>query len=304
MELFTLGEGHYTEKDIQEAARAFTGWSIQRRRKTKAAKPEFAFRPRLHDSGPKTILGKTGDLDGDDVLVPLRAAAHGRVPGHQAVDVLRLRETRSLSRRSAFAKGFRTSGLDVGNLLKAMMKSSEFYSDKAERAIVKSPVDFCVATLRQLGVGEVLGEQARAAEGMTGPPRYGGGGGRPDDAVDGDGSCSRPTSPAGTAGRPGSPQRRWWSGSGGPAACSARLSRRRSPSATRRTASSRRTRSPAGVADRLTSIFDAPLPKAKRAGLVAAAQKASEGRVTWQNAAATADTVTRLIFATPEFQFC
>src|SRR3990172_2068314 len=62
MELFTLGEGHYTERDVKEAARAFTGWGIDPDR------GEFVFRPRAHDDGIKTVLGRTGNLDGDAVL--------------------------------------------------------------------------------------------------------------------------------------------------------------------------------------------------------------------------------------------
>jgi PhzF family phenazine biosynthesis protein len=62
MELFTLGEGHYTEQDVKEAARAFTGWSLDRETLS------FMFRPRLHDAGTKTVLGKSGPLDGDAVL--------------------------------------------------------------------------------------------------------------------------------------------------------------------------------------------------------------------------------------------
>ena len=62
MELFTLGEGHYTEKDVTEAARAFTGWSLER------GTEQFTYRPLFHDGGNKTVLGKTGQLEGDDVL--------------------------------------------------------------------------------------------------------------------------------------------------------------------------------------------------------------------------------------------
>ncbi|MBL8674034.1 MAG: DUF1800 domain-containing protein, partial [Rhodospirillales bacterium] len=61
-ELFTLGEGHYTEADIKGAARAFTGWSIDRDTGL------FRFYPALHDGGPKTIFGRTGNHGGDDVL--------------------------------------------------------------------------------------------------------------------------------------------------------------------------------------------------------------------------------------------
>src|SRR5258706_7477106 len=62
MELFALGEGHYTEKDVTEAARALTGWTYDR------VNQEFVERPRLHDAGEKTFLGRTGDLRPEQVL--------------------------------------------------------------------------------------------------------------------------------------------------------------------------------------------------------------------------------------------
>ena len=62
MELFTLGEGNYSEQDVKEAARAFTGWSIE------PETGEFRWRPFAHDSGGKTVLGVSGKLDGDAVL--------------------------------------------------------------------------------------------------------------------------------------------------------------------------------------------------------------------------------------------
>ncbi len=61
MELFTLGVGHYTEEDIQESARAFTGWSSDR-------DGNFIFRKKFHDFGEKTFLGKTGNFDGNDII--------------------------------------------------------------------------------------------------------------------------------------------------------------------------------------------------------------------------------------------
>ncbi len=61
MELFTMGRGNYTEHDVKEAARAFTGWGAN-------AKGEFVFRRFQHDDGSKTVLGKTGNFDGDEVL--------------------------------------------------------------------------------------------------------------------------------------------------------------------------------------------------------------------------------------------
>src|SRR5437899_9041091 len=80
MELFTTGIGHYTEDDVRESARAFTGWTLQgapQRRLT----TDSVFVPRLHDHGPKTFMGRTGNLTGDDIvgrLVPLRATAAQR----------------------------------------------------------------------------------------------------------------------------------------------------------------------------------------------------------------------------------
>ena len=67
---FTLGVGNYTEKDVQEAARAFTGWSFVRTAKGKAEKApaQFMFKPILHDDGPKTFLGKSGNFTGEEVI--------------------------------------------------------------------------------------------------------------------------------------------------------------------------------------------------------------------------------------------
>ena len=67
MELFALGEGHYTEEDVTEAARAFTGWSLDRQTEN------FTYRPAFHDNGSKTFLGRTGNLDGDDVMAQIVA---------------------------------------------------------------------------------------------------------------------------------------------------------------------------------------------------------------------------------------
>ena len=61
MELFTMGRGNYTENDVKEAARAFTGWAFN-------PKGEFIFRRNQHDDSSKTFLGKTGNFDGDDIL--------------------------------------------------------------------------------------------------------------------------------------------------------------------------------------------------------------------------------------------
>ena len=67
MELFSLGEGHYTEPDVTEAARALTGWSLD------LQEEKYVYRPFIHDNGDKTVLGRTGNLDGDDVMAAIVA---------------------------------------------------------------------------------------------------------------------------------------------------------------------------------------------------------------------------------------
>ena len=73
MELFSLGEGNYTEKDVTEGARALTGWSLDR------LNQEYIYRPFFHDNGSKTFLGLTGNLNGEDVIA--RIVAQPRPPG-------------------------------------------------------------------------------------------------------------------------------------------------------------------------------------------------------------------------------
>src|SRR5258706_402592 len=80
MELFTLGEGHYSEQDIKEAARAFTGWSLDRET------GQFVFRRFIHDYGQKTVLGKSGNLDGDDGPEPFLAAERQGLARRRGLD--------------------------------------------------------------------------------------------------------------------------------------------------------------------------------------------------------------------------
>ena len=143
MELFTLGEGHYGERDIKEVARAFTGWSID------PEKGEFLFRANAHDDGVKTVLGRSGNFDGDAVLDILLAQPHTAdfivrklwrefvSPEPDAAEVRRL------------ANGFRDSGYDIRAVLRALLMSDAFYAPQVRATLVKSPVDLVVGTLRQ-----------------------------------------------------------------------------------------------------------------------------------------------------------
>ncbi|HET7033788.1 MAG TPA: DUF1800 domain-containing protein, partial [Casimicrobiaceae bacterium] len=151
MELFTLGEGYYTEQDVKEAARAFTGWSLERET------GRFLFRPALHDYGEKTVLGKKGHFDGDDVLDILLArpetAEHVTAklwrefvaPDVDAAEVRRI------------AARFREAHYDIRVALKEILTSDAFYATEQRGALVKSPVELVVGTLR---VFELRPEQA------------------------------------------------------------------------------------------------------------------------------------------------
>jgi uncharacterized protein (DUF1800 family) len=144
MELFALGEGHYTEKDVTEAARALTGWSYDR------PSQEFIERPFAHDRREKTIFGQTGNFDGHDVLeliVGQPQAARfitaklwnffaGQEPSDQLV--------------TALAEVFRKGGNDFKPFLRTMFLSEEFYTPNVVRNQVKSPVQWLVGSVRLL----------------------------------------------------------------------------------------------------------------------------------------------------------
>jgi uncharacterized protein (DUF1800 family) len=146
MELFTLGEGNYGERDVKEAARAFTGWSLDRER------GEFVFRRALHDYGPKTVLGRTGNFDGNDVIdillaQPSTAEFVSRKLWREFVSPEP--DTAEVTRVAA---RFRDSGYDIKAALYALLTSDAFYARENRGALVKSPIDLVVGTLRQFGM--------------------------------------------------------------------------------------------------------------------------------------------------------
>jgi uncharacterized protein (DUF1800 family) len=144
MELFTLGEGHYTEKDITEAARALTGWSYDRDTQ------KFVDRPFQHDDGIKTVLGKTGELDGLDVLEQIVAQPQAAMFITAKLWNFFAGQPPSNELTAALAQVFRRSGNNFKPLLHTMFRSEEFYGDTLIRAQVKSPVQWLVGTVRML----------------------------------------------------------------------------------------------------------------------------------------------------------
>lgn len=144
MELFTLGEGHYTERDVTEAARALTGWSFDRVRQ------EFAYRPRLHDGGEKTVLGITGPLSGEDVLRQIESQPQAARYICGKLWSFFANENPPDDLVNALAERFRAGGSSFKPVLRAMFSSEEFYSDSVVRHQVKSPVQWLVSTVRAL----------------------------------------------------------------------------------------------------------------------------------------------------------
>ncbi len=152
MELFTLGEGHYTEQDIKEAARAFTGWGID------IDRGEFLFREPQHDDGTKSVLGHTGTLGGGDVLDIL--LAHPRTAEHIVEKLWRefVSPSPDPVEVRRIAQRFRESGYDIRAALGALLVSDAFYASQNRAMLVKSPVELVIGTLRQFRfrTGEML----------------------------------------------------------------------------------------------------------------------------------------------------
>ncbi len=153
MELFTMGIGHYTEPDIKESARAWTGWTLRDYR-TFEDRRVFAFKPLLHDGGPKTFLGQTGAWDGTDIMRIILAnpAAPQWIAGRLAQFFVAPKPDPALV--EAMAQQIQASNYELKPALRALFRSRAFYRPEVMHAQVKSPAEFVVGAVRHLGVGE------------------------------------------------------------------------------------------------------------------------------------------------------
>lgn len=153
MELFTLGvDNGYTEDDIREVARAFTGWQYRQSRRRGGRSIDFAMSQASHDPGTKTILGQTGNFDGDDVLdILCEHPGTARYVAKKAWEYFAYEdvEAKTLDR---VTRAFFDSGLQVKSLIRAIMTDEQFYSERSMGTRFKSPVDFCIGTARAIGV--------------------------------------------------------------------------------------------------------------------------------------------------------
>jgi uncharacterized protein (DUF1800 family) len=144
MELFSLGIGQYTEKDIREAARAFTGWDI------KGNQP--VFNEAQHDAGEKSVLGKHGKFKGADVVNI--CLEHEAAPLFIVGKLYRFLVSESLEPTpellAPLAQQLGKRDYDLGGVVKTILRSNLFFAPVAYRSRVKSPVDFALGIVHVL----------------------------------------------------------------------------------------------------------------------------------------------------------
>ena len=143
MELFTLGRGNYTETDIKEAARAFTGWGAN-------LKGEFVFRRGQHDFGSKTVLGKTGNFDGDEVLDILLEQKQTAIYITQKIYRFFVNDKIDEEKIDWLADRFYKNNYDISKLMDDIFTSDWFYAEKNIGARIKSPVELIAGIRRML----------------------------------------------------------------------------------------------------------------------------------------------------------
>lgn len=144
MELFTLGIGNYTEQDIKEAARAFTGWTIRN--------GAFAFDGRQHDTGSKTVLGRTGAFDGEDIVDILLAQPVCAEFLSRKLWTYFAYENPEPEIVKGLASTLRDGGYELKPLLRRIFSSEAFYSARARSSQIKSPAQLVAGLQVQLDV--------------------------------------------------------------------------------------------------------------------------------------------------------
>jgi uncharacterized protein (DUF1800 family) len=141
MELFTMGRGNYTETDVKEGARAFTGWGFN-------LHGEFVERPFLHDNGGKTFLGKTGNFDGDDIIdIILEQKATAKFITKKMYKFF-VNEEIDEEKTQILADRFYQNNYNIQQLLNDIFTSEWFYEEKNVGTRIKSPVELLVGVRR------------------------------------------------------------------------------------------------------------------------------------------------------------
>jgi uncharacterized protein (DUF1800 family) len=168
MELFSLGIGHYTEKDIREAARAFTGWDIKDKK--------GVFDAKEHDNGDKAVLGRKGKWAGRDIVnICLDQPSAPLFIVHKLYRFL-ISETVPATPEllEPLAAQFRKSDYNFGALVETMLRSNLFFSPRVYRTRIKAPVDFVVGTIHALegrvGAAALAGAMEDLGQNLFYPP--------------------------------------------------------------------------------------------------------------------------------------
>ena len=147
LELFTMGVGNYSERDVREAARAFTGWTND--------VLTFKLDATQHDNGVKAFLGRTGPLGGEEIIDVI--LAQPPTAEFVAAKLYRffVREEIAPATRQALGRTFRDSTYQIKPLMKRILMSRDFYSQPSTATQIKSPVHLVVSTYKKLGLTEV-----------------------------------------------------------------------------------------------------------------------------------------------------
>jgi uncharacterized protein (DUF1800 family) len=168
MELYTLGIGNYSERDVREAARAWTGLRIRR------DSNEVFLNPRLHDDGPKTFLGRTGNFGGTDIVnIIFDRAATSNFLATKLLSFF-VYDDPEPELVEPVAGLLRAQNFEIAPVMTQLLSSNVFYSERAYRALVKSPVEFVVGSYRLFGVSKAtpltLGALSRMTQVLFYPP--------------------------------------------------------------------------------------------------------------------------------------
>jgi len=147
LELFSMGVGNYTERDVREAARAFTGWTND--------VLAFRFDADQHDFGQKTFLGRTGTFDGGDIIDII--LAQPVTAEFVAAKVYRffVRDEIAAAVKADLGRTYRDAGYQMKPLLKRIFLSKDFYSPPAFATEIKSPVHLVVSTYKKMSLAQV-----------------------------------------------------------------------------------------------------------------------------------------------------
>ena len=153
MELFTMGRGNYSENDIKEAARAFTGWGFN-------IKGEFIFKVNQHDDGSKTVLNKTGNFDGDDIINLLLEQKQTAKFITKKIYKYFVNDTIDEAKAEWLSNRFYKNNYDLKKLLEDIFTSDWFYDEKNIGTRIKSPVEL-LAGIRRLLPMEMENDQSQ-----------------------------------------------------------------------------------------------------------------------------------------------